>query len=249
MSLPLPPQRRRRPGGRLALVIVAVAVAASIPFLLAVLLHHPAPGRAPGHSLPSPYQTTGRVPARAPGPLTVSTAGWRAANLDGTLVPVSGQAGPRRGPWPLAAGYADTPAGAVLAAVNIAVRTSGQLGPDIFAATISRQVTGSGATALLAAAYQDYAAAVGQHPPARTGGPAGAADAAARAFRLAAWTTGSATVDVLAGADTGTGSGVIVRLQVRWAGGDWRLVAPPSGTLAAGPAGTDLPSFTPLPGR
>src|SRR5208282_2603305 len=111
--------------------------------------------------------------------------------------------------------------GAVLAAVNIAVRTSGQLGPAIFTTTITRQVTGPGAGALLSAAWQDYAAAVGQHPPAETGGPAGSADASARAFRLLSWTAAAATVEVLAGADNGSGTGLVMELQVRWLGGDW----------------------------
>jgi hypothetical protein len=244
MSLPLPSPRGARPRRWLLLLIPATAAAVAAAVLL---LYHPVSGRPPGHMSP-PYQTPGRAAARTPGPVAVSTAGWRAVNLDGTFVPVSAQAGPGRGPWPLASGYADTPAGAVLAAVNIAVRTSGQLGPDIFTATISRQVTGAGARALLSAAYQDYATAVGQHPPARTGGPAGTADASPRAFRLTTWTASAATVDVAAGADAGTGSAVVVPLQVRWISGDWRLAAPRSGTFAASAAGTDLPTYTPLPG-
>jgi hypothetical protein len=188
------------------------------------------------------------VPAGTPGPVAVSTAGWYSVSLDGTDVPLSRLAGPRHGPWPLAAGFADTPAGAVLAAVNIAVRTSGQLGPAIFTVTIRRQVTGAGAGALLTAAWNEYAAAAGQHPPGSVGGPAGAADASARAFRLTSWTAAAASVDVAAGADSGAGPEVIVRLQVRWLRGDWRLVAPKSGAFPAGAAPAGLPGFTPLPG-
>ena len=136
--------------------------------------------------------------------------------------------------------------GAVLAAVNIAVRTSGQLGPAIFTATITRQVTGPGAQALLAGAWQDYAQASGQHPPATPGGPAGAADASPRAFRLLSWTPAAADVEVLAAAD---GRGAVIGLQVRWQGGDWRLLAPPGGNFAASAARTaDLSAFTLLPG-
>jgi hypothetical protein len=188
------------------------------------------------------------VPAGTPGPVTVSTAGWHSASLDGTAVPVSPQAGPRRGPWPLAAGFADTPAGAVLAAVNIAARTSGQLGPDIFTKTIRRQVTGAYADALLSAAWEDYAASVGQHPPASTGGPAGTADASARAFRLTSWTAAMADVEVLARANNGSGTGLVVALQVRWRGGDWRLVAPASGAFGGAVPKADLHDFTLLPG-
>ena len=248
MSISLPSSPRRGRGGRL--VVAAVAAGLLLSAVLVVLLYHPASRQAPGPRPLTSQQTRSgvRVPAGTPGSVTVSTIGWHAANLDGTAVPVSRQAGPRRGPWPLAAGFADTPAGAVLAAVNTAIRASGQLGPAIFTKTISRQVTGPGAGALLSAAWKDYAAAVGLHPPASTGGPAGPADASARAFRLISWTADSASVQVLAGADNGGGAGLVVPLQVRWIGGDWRLVAPASGTFAGAAAKPDLAGFTSLPG-
>lgn len=248
--MPLPaPSRRPRAGLAVAAVLaVAVAVAA------VVLLIRPAPGQAPGQPPPRSIDA-GRVPARTPGsppagPAAVSTAGWYAVALDGTVVPASRQAGPGKGPWPLAAGFADSRAGAVLAAVNIAVRAGGQLGPDIFTATISRQVTGPGATALADAAWADYAAASDQHPPARPGGPAGTADATLRAFRLVSFSAAAAAVEVLAAADRTGGTQVVIRLQVRWLAGDWRLVAPAGGTFSAAAVPHALLSgFTSLPGR
>jgi len=256
MSLSLPPSPRRRGRGRPAAAAAVVVIVLALTTVIVVLLPHlsrPASRQAPGRVSPSSQQAThatssGRVPAGTPGSVPVSTAGWRAVNLDGTKVPLSQQAGPRQGPWPLATGYADTPAGAVLAAVNIAVRTSGQLGPDIFTTTITRQVTGPGTHALLKAAWKDYAAAAGQHPPASTGGPAGTADASARAFRLVSWTAGAGDVQVLAGADNGSGPGAVVELQVQWLNGDWRLVAPQTGQFPATAARADLRGFTPLPG-
>jgi len=245
MSFQLPPGRRR---GRALPLAAAAACLLAVITAATLLLIRPAPRQAPGQIPPPSRQTEGRVPARTPGPISISTSGWHAVSLDGTLVPESPQSGPAYGPWPLAAGFADDQAGAVLAAVNIAARTSGQLGPDIFTATISRQVTGTAAAALLSAAWKDYAAAVGTHPPASTGGPAGTADASARAVRLAAWTPAAATVDVLAGADNGTGPGLVIPLQVRWIAGDWRLVAPPGGVFTGTPAAADLAGFTALPG-
>ena len=258
MSLPLPPshgyrRRGRRPAAAAAAVIVIVLVLGLVILVLLPRLSGPASRQAPGGVSPSSQQAThatssGRVPAGTPGTIAVSTAGWRAVNLDGTEVPLSQQAGPQQGPWPLAAGFADTPAGAVLAAVNIAVRTSGQLGPAIFQPTIAQQVTGPGAGALLSAAENDYATAARQNPPTSTGGPAGTANASARAFRLTSWTAATADIDVLAGADNGSGPGAVVHVQVRWLDGDWRLVAPTSGVLAATAAKADLQGFTPLPG-
>lgn len=246
MTMPLPPNRRRRarPG------LIAAAALAAAAVLAAVLFYRPASGQAPGLPPPRPTPQEGRVPARTPGPSasgTISTAGWRAADLDGALLPASPQAGPRQGPWPLASGYADTPPGAVLAAIGIAVRASGQLGPGIFAATITRQVTGPGAAAMLAAARQDYAQASAQHPPASPGGPAGTLSASPRAFRLASFTAAAAVVEVVSAAG---GQAAVIRLQLRWLAGDWRLLAPPSGNLADDaiqPAA--LTGFQALPGR
>lgn len=247
MTMPLPPARRRR--ARPALI--AGAALAAVAVLAAVLFYRPSSGQAPGLPPPRPTSKEGdRVPARTPGSpaaRTVSTAGWFAVGLDGAVLPASRQAGPRQGPWPLAAGYADTPQGAVLAAVGIAVRTSGQLGPAIFATTISRQVTGPGATAMLAAARQDYAQASAQHPPTRPGGPAGELSASPRAFRLASFTADAATVDVVSAAG---GQAAVIWLQVRWLGGDWRLLAPVSGNLAdAAIRPASLAGFQALPGR
>ncbi len=257
MSLPLPPSPRRRgrsrPAAAAAAAVIVIAAVAAIMLVLLPRFSRPASRQAPGGVAPSSQQATHatssrRVPAGTPGSVAVSTAGWRAVSLYGTEVPLSQQAGPHQGPWPLAARFADTPAGAVLAAVNIAVRTSGQLGPAIFTTTITRQVTGPGTHALLKAAWTDYAAAAAQHPPASTGGPAGTADASARAFRLTSWTTAAGDVQILAGADNGSGPGAVVELQVRWLNGDWRLVAPQTGVFPAAAARADLRGFTPLPG-
>lgn len=190
-----------------------------------------------------PPRTAG-TPAAA---TAISTAGWRAADLDGADVPVSPADGPRQDSGVLASGFTDTPAGAVLAAVNIAVRVSGQLGPAIFTPTITRQVTGTGAGALLAAAQQDYAQDSAQHPPAAPDGPAGTADADAVAFKVASWDPAAATVDVVAA--TASAQRAAVALQVRWLGGDWRLVAPPGGDLAVSAAPIpSTPGYTLLPG-
>jgi hypothetical protein len=180
----------------------------------------------------------------------VPVSGWHAIRLDGAPVPVSPAAGPFTRGQHLASRFTDTPAGAVLAAVGIAVRTSGQLGPAIFIPTIARQVTGTGSAALLAAARADYAQAATAHQPGRPGGPAGKATAAARGFRLTSWTPAAATVQVITIADGADGRGVVTGLQVRWQRGDWRLVAPPGGNFAAAASpAASLSGFTALPGR
>lgn len=169
-------------------------------------------------------------------------------SVDGAVVPVSATAGPARTAGGLASGYADTPAGAVIAAVNIAVRVSGQLGPAIFVPTISRQVTGTAAQELLSAAWQEYSQAGGSQPSA-AGGPAGPATAAVTAFQVTAWSPGQADITLTAAASPGSHEQVTVPLRLQWLGGDWRLVAPPGGDFTASPAASRVPSgFTALPG-
>ena len=58
------------------------------------------------------------------------------------------------------------------------------------------------------------------------------------AFRLASWSPAAAVVTVTAAATT-AGSGpaqVMISLQVRWSGRDWRLAAPVGGAFPASPA-------------
>ena len=249
MSMPLP-SRRRRPPRRL-LLAAAAAAAFSAAAIGMFLLARPPSGTAPGQAPYRPQNTSsGRVPSPTAG--GVSTAGWQAVMLDGAPVPVSAADGPARTGGGLASGFADTRAGAVLAAVNIAVRTSGDLGPDIFVPTITGQITGPGAAALLAAGWQEYTQATAQQQGAAPGGPAGPATAAVTAFRLASWSPAAAAVTVTAAA-TAAGSGpaqVMISLQVRWSGRDWQLAAPAGGAFPSSPAPAPVPrGFTALPGK
>jgi len=189
-----------------------------------------------------------RVPS-PPAGTAVSTAGWRATSVDGAIVPVSAADGPARTAGGLASGYSDTPAGAVLAAVNVAVRVSGQLGPAIFVPTIGRQVTGAATQDLLTAAWQEYGQATGNQPSA-FGGPAGPATAVVTSFRVTAWSPAQAAITLTASAGGGGQEQVTVPLQLQWLAGDWRLVAPAAGTFTTSPAAARVPSgFTALPGR
>jgi hypothetical protein len=248
MSLPMPPSRRgRRHRATVVVALLLALPAAAVALLTAV---RPQPGTAPGQSPPPPKRDV-RVPSPAAGPgspAAAPPAGWRAVTVDGAAVPVSPGDGPARTAGQLAAGFADTPAGAVLAAVNTAVRVSGQLGPVIFGPTITAQVTGSGTRALLNAAWADYAQASTGSRPRRPGGPAGPVTAEVTAFKIDSWTRAAATVTVTAAADGTARAQVAVRLQLRWLSGDWRLVAPPGGAFPAAAASAGIPpGFTPLP--
>ena len=143
------------------------------------------------------------------------------------------------------------PQGALLAAINIGVRTAAQWGSAIFAPTITRQVTGPNTTALLHAeetAYTQLRAA--NHV--RRGQPARQASAAEDGYRFAAWSPATGTVDILTVGPTVSGATVLAatRIQVIWQRGDWRVVAPPGGNWANAATAISSPlGYTIFPGR
>jgi hypothetical protein len=232
--------RARRRRARLSFAVLVFLI-------LAVLAHGHGNGARPAHALsrPAHARTTHTRPTRTPeqSPAArkaspparasaVSTAGQGLSWTDfhGIQLPVSAAAGPRYARGGLAWGFADTPAGALLAAVNIGVRTAALWGPAIFQPTITRQVTGPDAAAMLRADTSSYAALrAAAHVLA--GQPAGRGYAVESAYRFVAWTAGGATVDVVT-AGPGTGGATVLastRIQVVWQRGDWRVVAPPGG--------------------
>ena len=139
-------------------------------------------------------------------------------------------AGPRDTRRGVAAGFAHDPLGALLAAVNIGVRANAQWGPRIFTAVIRGQITGSDAAVLLAncqASYDQASRAEGV-----TGGqPLGNADVAEEAFRWVAYTPAAAIVDLVSAGPASQGTTVRASTQIglTWAGGDWKVIAPPGG--------------------
>jgi hypothetical protein len=231
--------RRRR---RLAFLLVVAIVAA----VAAQHYAHPhsagssrrSSGQAAHHAMPSAQGRAGAARSRL---------SW--VNFHGIELPISATAGPRHMDNGLARGFADTPLGAVLAAVNIVVRTAAQWGPRIYRPTITHHVTGSGAYALLADDDRDYAAlrATAHVPP---GQPAGRGYAVEAAYRLAAYSPAAATADIVSEGPVGNGTTVlaVTRIQVVWQHGDWRVVAPPGGTWpSSATTASSLTSYTPFP--
>jgi hypothetical protein len=243
--------RRRR---RFATWLVILIIAAGF------LAHEDTQSR---HTTPAPAQTTPaprrspanparRAPATPPAALE-ATAGqgliW--VSFHGMQLPASPTAGPRDTRHGLASGFADTPQGALLAAINIGVRTAAQWGSAIFVPAITRQVTGPAATALLraeATAYAELRSAAHVHQ----GQPAGQGYAAEDGYRFSAWSPAAATVDILTAGPTASGATVLAatRVQVVWQRGDWRVVAPPGGNWANAATAISSPlGYTIFPGR
>jgi hypothetical protein len=256
MSVQVTERRRGNRSGRgqvlaLAGIPVMLGAAAGVAFVAASggttsASSPPQAGTRPATASPP---GDGRVPAPAAS-TPPQTAGWRDTTVDGAPVPESASDGPSKLTSSTASGFTDTESGAVLAAVNITVRTSGQLGPAVFSPTITSQVTGEWQETLMGAAWQEYQESGSQSAD---GAPSAKATMTVTGFKIGSWSPGSAAVTLAVDADSARYEEVTVPVKLTWTGGDWRLVAPASGQYAATPAaapscGAPVPrGFTALP--
>ena len=242
-------RRRRR---RLAVTLVLLIIAAAFLAGSHAQDHRARPAPTRTRQAPRSSPTPRQPPARTQG-TSLASAGqdltW--SDFHGIKLPSSASAGPRNTRRGLAWGFADTPRGALLAAINIAVRTAAQWGTAIFLPTITRQVTGPAASALLraeSAEYKQLRAVAGVRP----GQPAGRGYATEAGYRFVAWIPSGATVDI---ATSGPGNGsttVLASTRIHLLGlrGDWRVVAPPGGNWAnSATAIASLTSYTIFPGE
>jgi len=222
------------PGAR-RLILPAAAVAA---ILLGAGLAFALAGRPPASRSPAAAATPQASPAGAAGSggrgqpqvPRVSLAGVRWSGFYGVELPVSAQAGPFDTSGGVAEGFAHTPLGALLAAVNIGVRANAQWGPRIFTAVIRGQVTGPDAATLLANCQAAYDQA-SQSEGIAVGQPLGNVDVAEQAFRWVAYTPAAAVIDLVSAGPGPQGATVRASTQIRvvWDGGDWKVTAPPGG--------------------
>ena len=229
---------RRAPRRLLPAAAVLAVAGAGLALLIArggTASHGAAPGRRPAASASAPAGGS-QLPR-------VSLAGLRWSGYHGVELPSSPAAGPRDTSDGLASGFTDTPLGALLAALNIAVRANAQWGPGIYGPTIRDQVTGPDAAALLSGCEADYDQA-SQAARITGGAPLGNAYVSEEAFRWVAWTPSDATVDLVSAGPGGQGTTVLAttRIEVVWSGGDWRVVAPPGGDW--GNAAAELSSLS-----
>ncbi len=210
-------------------------------------LAHPAPARSLPPETP-PTAATSPIVGWALVP-TTNLAGLRWTDFGGIELPVSRSAGPHDIHGDRAWGFADTPLGALLAAVNIGVRANAQWGPDVFGPTIRDQVTGPDARALLADCQANYEQAI-QAEGVPAGQSLGRAYVTEEAFRWVSYTPVIATVDVVSAGpgDQGTTVRAVTRIEVEWSGTDWQVIAPPGGDWgnSAAPL-TSLTGYTRFP--
>jgi hypothetical protein len=197
---------------------------------------------------PPPAAAVSPSVGRALVPTTELTGlGWM--DFGGIELPISRAAGPHDVRGGLAWGFADTPLGALLAAVNIGVRANAQWGPHIFGPTIRKQVTGPDAAALLVGCQTSYDQAV-QAERVPAGQSLGRAYVVEAAFRWVSYTPVSATIDIVSAGpgDQGATVRAVTRIEVEWSGADWQVIAPPGGDWgnSAAPL-TSLTGYTRFP--
>jgi len=197
--------------------------------------------------MPAPVLARGSAGAARAAQAGLATLGW--TDFHGIELPVSRSGGPREVRGGLASGFADTPLGALLAAINIGVRANTQWGPGIFGPTIRSQVTGPGTAELLAACQASYDQA-SRSAGVPAGQPLGPADVAEAAYRWVTYTPADATVDIVSvgPGNQGVTARAVTRIEVQWSGGDWRVIAPPGGDWGRSAAPlTSLAGYTSFP--
>jgi hypothetical protein len=247
----IPPARTRR---RRTLPVAAMAAIILGAGLTLIATARPSgSGGTAGRPAPSDTPATLTAPASPARPQLpqVTLTGLRWSDFYGVELPYSPQAGPHDTRDGLAAGFADSPLGALLAAVNIAVRANAQWGPAIFGPEIRSHATGPGAAALLATCQAAYDQA--SHTAHVTGGqPLGDVDVAEEAFRWITYTPAMAVLDLVS---AGPGSqGTIVRVSIQlsllWHRADWMLSVPPGGDWrTSASALASLAGYTVFPGQ
>lgn len=203
---------RRRFPWAVAFIVAVLGVVAGI--VIAVALHRGTPTiRAP------------HVPPVAGSALQAGDVTFR--DVEGAKVP-SSPAGPHSTAGGSAIDFDHSPAGAVLAAMNLMYTASSAEGPAVFVPTITNQVVGPDKSALLAATQAEFST---------EGIPTPAQIAMIRsqhvgpwAYRVDAYTSSEAAVNVLVRQDiNGVPNWTNWSLSVQWSRGDWRLVAPLGG--------------------
>ncbi|MDL4813055.1 hypothetical protein [Actinomadura opuntiae] len=212
----------RRTGG---LVLAAIVGGG----LVGVATHLTLPAPDPTPHIPQtstpPPPSDRRVVAAPP----VSFAGMTWRDYHGVTLPYSAAEGPRDTSGDLAARFARTPSGALLAAVHVAVRANAQWGPKVFEPTITKQVIGPDASTLLAATQQLYDKRRGKL---RDGVALGRAYVVLEGFRWQGYSADTASLDVVSAGpgDSDMTVRAVTRIQLQWQNNDWRVIAPPGGT-------------------
>ncbi|GAA1026160.1 hypothetical protein GCM10009557_02860 [Virgisporangium ochraceum] len=243
-------RKRNRTGTIIVLAAITVAmVAGTIAVACLSRNQEPEPPKrnpttAKAEPAPDPEQEHEQEPEATAFTWPTDLTWERVAGID---LPASKEHGPRNRNLGRSAAFAQSPPGAVLAALHLIVRTSYQAGPAVWEPTLRDQVVGPDAVAYAEEVRADHRAAL------RRGDKADRIYAAIAGIRLDSYRPEAASMRVLIEAPTGTGTARAAALvQVAWSDNDWRLVAPPHGdwSTVRTPVPADAVSdYIPLPAR
>jgi hypothetical protein len=233
--------RRRR---NLTHVAIATIISGT---LLYAALHEDHP--ATEHPDPPPTMNPAWPSVTVQPSPSIDTAALSWSDYLGARLPSSAVDGPLDSSGGLARGFTRTPRGALLAAVNIAIRANKEGGPRVFGPTIEHQVVGPDKQALLVAtryAYDYYRerdeltngtprplgageGADGRHSGVTEEAPL--AHLRIEAYRWQGYTPLEASLDLVTAkpGDDDLIYRAATHLQLRWQDGDWRVLAPPGG--------------------
>jgi hypothetical protein len=225
--LPSPVDRQaERNGARVRIALAAVSFLLVVAVAVAIVVTvGQATTRDPG--LPRDAVTP---PVSSATPSSSPDVRW--IEVAGVALPVSRIHGPRITSRGRAARYAHSELGAAFAAVHVLIRTSATSGPQVFEPVLAQQVTGRDTAAMKLLVTEQYEQLrVQYHVP--DGEPIPTGDARVLGFRVTTFDAkaGRAWVDViLSSADLGSANRVVAfDVALRWAGDDWRVIAPSDG--------------------
>jgi len=215
--------------------IVAFAALAAVALVAAAVI---ALGGGDDKTIRSPSRGNSQQTGKDAPSETLTAENVKFSDVYGAQIP-SSAAGPKETAGGRALGFERSPAGAVLAAINIFARAESRPGPGVFEPTITEQVTGPDKDKLLANSQKGYAERATQGT-----GPDGALISAIEnarnnrsslwAYRIDSYDNSSVAVNLLLRTvSTGTPIYVNFAVTVRWTEGDWRLVAPLNGEFSA----------------
>jgi hypothetical protein len=214
-----------RPSGRRPLLLLVGAVVLVILGIGAGLIisGHGDGGGGPAASPSAPAASSSVTPAASASPATWANDVTFYDIPGGLRMPRSASAGPHTvsANGALASGFAHSPQGALMAAINITDRIASLLGAPIYEPTIKLQVVGDGKTELLADTEQG-----GRPDIPKPGERVEGSDFNIAGWRLISYTDTDASLEVLSSTIPSAGSTLYaaVPIAVRWADGDWRVV-------------------------
>jgi hypothetical protein len=233
--------RPARWSGRWPLFGAALLVAGIAVTVVAVIQRSTSPHPGAADSTPSADVPVSPPPSPSAGQPTVPPAGVAASPPDvrweqrqQQRLPVSGSAGPRVLTDTTSAGFTRTPEGALIAAVHISRRMGSGATDAVRAAYIREHFLPGESRDLLVARFTgpDHASAPAGVPNPQVG------------YVYRSYTTEEAVISLVL-ANPGPGSGAVpfyaITYTLRWRDGDWRMEAPPGGTLMSISAPLDTP--------